>query len=113
MLDKTRRRYSTVFSARGDLCSVLPILTELADQIERAGDENGVFGRGLRECVFERALGIGDHAKTRGMMAGDFRQLRGGNGARGARRCEDDLRGVGKEQAGDFVDSFIAKSGID
>src|SRR6266478_1310482 len=101
------------FSARGDLCALLPRLAELADQIEGAGDENGVLWRGFRESVFERALGIGDHGKTRGMMAGDFRELRGGNGARGARRGEDDFRGVGEEEAGDFVDSFVAKSGID
>src|SRR6267143_1413854 len=101
------------FLARGDLRAVLPIVAELADQIERAGDENGVFGRGFRESVFERALGIGEHGKTRGMMAGNFRELRGGNGAGNARRREDDFRGVGEEEAGDFVDSFIAESGID
>jgi hypothetical protein len=94
------------------LCALLPILAELANQIERAGDENGVFGRGFRECVFERALGIGDHGKTRGVMAGNFRELRGGNGARGARRGEDDFRGVREEEAGYFVDGFIAKGSI-
>ena len=61
------------FLARGDLRALLPIMAELADQIERAGDENGVFGRGFRESVFESALGIGEHGKTRGMMAGNFR----------------------------------------
>src|SRR5713226_9191487 len=101
------------FLARGDLGAVLPIVAELADQIERAGDENGVFGRGFREGVFERALGIGDHGKTRGVMAGNFRELRGGNGARGARRGEDDLRGVRAEEASYFVDGFIAKGSID
>src|ERR1700736_6379449 len=88
-------------------------MAKLADQIERAGDENGVFERGVREGVFERALGIGDHRKTRGVMAGNFRELRSGDGARGARRREDDFRSVREEEAGYFVDSFIAKGGID
>src|SRR5467141_5393245 len=101
------------FSTRGDLSALLPILAELADQIERAGDENGVFGRGFCESVFERALRIGDHGKTHGMMAGNFRELRGGNGARDARRREDDFRGVREEEASDFVDGFIAKGAID
>src|SRR5882762_10906074 len=100
------------FLARGDLRAVLPIVAELADEIERASDENGVFGGGFREGVFERALGIGEHGKMRGMMAGDFRELRGGNSARGARRREDDFRGMREEEAGDFVDGFIAKRGI-
>ena len=78
--------------------------------MERAGDENGVFGRGFCESVFERALRIGDHRKTHGMMAGNFRELRGGNGARGARRCENDFRGVREEEACYFVDGFIAKA---
>jgi len=94
------------------LRALLPILAELADQIERAGDENGVFGRGFRDNVFERALGVGDHGKTRGVIAGNFRELRGGNGARGARRREDDFRGVREEEASHFVDGFVAKSGI-
>src|SRR6266478_273366 len=41
------------FSARGDLSAVLPIVAKLADEIERAGDENNVFGGGLRERVVE------------------------------------------------------------
>src|SRR5882724_9590024 len=36
-----------VFSARGDLSAVLPIVANLADEIERAGDENSVLGGGL------------------------------------------------------------------
>jgi hypothetical protein len=101
------------FSACGDLRALLPILAELADEIERAGDENGVFWCGFRECVFEGALGVGDYGKTPGMMAGDFRELCGGDGARGARRREDDFRGAGEEQASHFIDGFIAKGGID
>src|SRR5258707_14528978 len=64
------------FLARGDLRALLPIVAELVDQIERAGDEKCVFGRGVRESVFERALSIGEHAKTRGMMAGNFCEVR-------------------------------------
>ena len=95
------------------MCALLPILAELPDQIEGAGDENGVFRCGFRESVFERAFGIGDHGKMRGMVAGNFRELRGGNSARGARRGEDDFRGGREEEAGYFIDGFITKSGID
>ena len=96
-----------------NLNAAFPVVAELADQIERAGDENGVVGRCMREGVFEGTLGVRDHGKTHGMMAGNFRELRGGNGARDARRREDDFRGVREEEAGDFVDGFIAKGGID
>src|SRR6266436_2699861 len=47
------------------------------------------------------------------MMASDFRELRGGDGARGAGRGEDDFRGMREEEAGNFVDGFMAKGGVD
>ena len=58
-----------------------PVVAELADQIEGAGDENGVIGRGFGEGMLEGALGVGDYGKTRGVMASDFGKLRGGDGA--------------------------------
>src|SRR5260370_15358160 len=79
------------FSARGDLRAVLPIVAELANQVERAGDENSVFRRGFGKSVFEGTLGVVNHGKPRGMMAGNFGELRGGDGARGARGSEDDF----------------------
>src|SRR5271169_6330582 len=48
----------------------------------------------------------------RGMVAGDFGKLGGGNGAGSVRRGEDDFGSVREEEAGDFVDGFVAKSGI-
>src|SRR6266567_3866555 len=80
-------------------------MAKLTDQIERAGDENGVFERGFGKGVFEGALGIGDHGKMHGVMACDFRELRGGNGSGGAGRGED--------EAGDFVDGFSTEGGVD
>ena len=35
------------FSACGDLGALFPVVAELADEIERAGDENGVIGGGF------------------------------------------------------------------
>src|SRR6202007_1845782 len=93
--------------------ALLPVVAELADQIEGAGDENGVFWRGSGEGLLEGTLGLGDHGKPRGVVAGNFRELRGGDGARGAGRGEDDFRGVWEEQAGDFVDGFVAEGGVD
>src|SRR5712691_3415251 len=95
------------------MSAALPIVAKLADEIERAGDENGVLGRGFCERVFEGLLGVGDYGKTRGMMAGHIRELRGGNGARGAWRGEDNFRSVREKKASNFVDGFIAKSGVD
>src|SRR5438034_5810569 len=65
--------------------TLFPYTTLFRSQIERAGDENGVFRGGFRKNVFEGPLGVGDHGKTRGMMAGNFGELRGGDGAHGAR----------------------------
>jgi len=88
-------------------------VAELAGQIERARYENDICGRGSGEGVFEGALGVGDDGKTRGVMTGDFGELRGGDGARSAGRGEDDFRSAGEEEAGDFVDGFVAKRCVD
>ncbi len=96
-----------------NLNAAFPVMAELADQIEGAGDENGVIGRGFGEGMFEGAFGVRDHGKMRGMMAGDFGKLRGRDGTGRARRGEDDFGGVREEQAGNFVDGFIAKGGVD
>src|SRR6266478_7083699 len=105
-------RHSSI-SAGGDLRAVFPIVAELADQIKRASDENGVFRRGFCEGVFEGALGVGDYGKMGGMVASDFRELRGGNGARGSGRGENDFCGAREKKAGDFVDGFVPKGGVD
>jgi hypothetical protein len=87
-------------------------VAEQTDEIERTGDENGVLGRGFGEGVFKRALGVGDYGKVGGMMAGDFGELRRGDGARSVWRGENDFGGMGEEKAGNFVDGFVAKSGV-
>src|SRR2546430_12063552 len=112
-LCRTRGDILRFFSACGDLRAVFPIVAELANQIERASNENSVFWRGLRKSVFKGALRVGDYAKMGGVMPGDFGELRGGNGAWGARRGEDDFGDAGKEEAGDFVDGFVAKGGVE
>src|SRR5256885_12500496 len=109
----TRGDILRFFSARCDLRAVLPIVAKLADQIKRAGDENGVFGRGFGEGMFEGAFGVGNHGKTRSMMAGDFGELRGRDGARRAWCGKDDFRGVGEKEAGDFVNGLIPESGVE
>jgi len=94
------------------LSAGFPVEAKLADQIKRAGDENGVFGGSLGERVLEGALRVGDDGKMGGVVAGDFRELRCRNGARCARCGEDDFGNVGEEKAGYFVDGFVAKSGV-
>src|SRR5882672_3354061 len=102
-----------VFSARGDLSAVLPIVAKLADQIERAGDKDGVLGGGLSQCVVESFFGVGNNGEMLRVVASDFGELRGGDGAGSAWRGENYFFGAREENAGDFVDGFIAKSGVD
>src|SRR5260370_9399178 len=47
------------------------------------------------------------------MMGGNFGELPGGDGARGARGSEDDFRGVREEKAGDFIDGLVAEGGVE
>jgi len=70
------------FSARRDLCALFPIMAELPDQIERAGDENGVLGRCFGKKVVECLLGFGDNRAVTGMVRRDLAELRSRNGAR-------------------------------
>ena len=92
---------------------MLPIVAKLADEIERAGDENNVFRGGLRERVVESFFGIGNNGEMRRVVASDFCELRSGDGAGSVWRGENDFFGARKENAGNFVDSFVAESGVD
>src|SRR5260370_31939942 len=49
----------------------------------------------------------------RGVMAGNFCELGGGNGARSAGRGKDDFGGMRKKNARHFVHGLITKSGIE
>ena len=64
-----------------NLNAAFPVMADLADQIERAGNENGVFRRGFGQGMFDGAFGIRNHGKMHGVMAGDFGELRGGDGS--------------------------------
>ena len=68
-----------IFDQGVNLGAVFPVVAELADEIERAGDENGVIGGGFGEGVVEGLFGFGDDGKTGGVVAGDFGELRGGD----------------------------------
>src|SRR5947208_7534165 len=70
-----------LFSARCDLFALLPVMAKLADQIERAGNENRIIGRGLGKSLVERQLGGRNHRETGSVMGGNFSQSRRGNGA--------------------------------
>jgi hypothetical protein len=90
-----------------------PGVAKLADEIEGAGDEDGVVGLGVGEGVSEGGVGVGDGKELGGVMAGDLGELAGGDGAGIVGLGEDDFGGQGEEQAGDLVDGFIAHGGID
>jgi len=101
------------FSARGDLSAVPPIVAQLADEIERAGDEHGVLGSGLGERIVEGLFGVGNDGEMRRVVASDFGELGGRDRTGGARRGENDFFGAREEKAGDFVDSFVAECSVD
>src|SRR5712691_10534858 len=89
------------------------MLAELADEIKGTGDENGVFGRGFRHRKFESLFGVRYHGKTRGMMAGDFGELRGRDRARSAGSRKDNLAGKRKKKAGDFIHGFVTQRAVE
>src|SRR5262245_53051703 len=84
-----------------------PVGAELPHQIQRTDNEDGVFRCGLRHCVFEGLLGFGNYGKAARLVSGNFGEPRGGKSARRARSSKENFRGVGKEQAGDFVNGFV------
>ena len=88
---------------------ILPIVPKLADQIKRAGDENGVVGRGLFESKIERLLRGGNDPVMRSVVGRDFGEPGRGDGARSAWLRKNDFYGMGEKLAGDFVDGFIAE----
>ena len=47
-----------VFQRRRDLRALFPILAKLPHQIQRTGNENRVVGRGFRNNIVERLLGV-------------------------------------------------------
>src|SRR5580704_13240985 len=94
---------------RGDLRAVFPVMAQLPDKVERSGGNDGVVRSGSVERIFECGFWIRDDGEMRGMMRRDFRKLGDGNGARGTWLCEDHFGSVRKENAGNFVDSFVAQ----
>jgi hypothetical protein len=71
-------------------------MPQLPDEIKRAGNENNVLGRSPCQRVLECLFGINDHYGAQRMVAGDFSELRGGDGARGSRLRENDFSGERK-----------------
>ena len=76
---------------RAATCALHPMLTKLSDQIQRSGDENGVFGPGFGQQVIHRLFGIADYGAVGDVMRGYFTQLGCGDSARGARLGENNL----------------------
>jgi hypothetical protein len=56
------------FSARRDLCPLLPISPKLANEIKRAGDEDGVSRASLGQSVVQRLLCVWNHRALRRVM---------------------------------------------
>src|SRR5215467_13896815 len=83
-----------LFSARCDLLALLPVVPKLADKIQRAGNENHIFGSGLTQRPVERLFGRSNHREAGGVMGGDFREPRRGDSAGRTRLRKDDLGGV-------------------
>jgi len=56
------------FSVRGDLHAIFPVAAHLADQVERACDDDSVGRAGPVQRVFERGFRFGNDRKMRSMM---------------------------------------------
>ena len=88
-------------------------MAQLSDQIERAGDKNGVTRSGLGQRLVERLFGGRNDGEAGGVVRSDFSETRRGDGAGGARLGKNNFGRVRKELAGDFVNGFVAKRPID
>jgi hypothetical protein len=67
---------------------------ELADQIERAGDENRIIGSGFGKGLVKRLFRRGNDCKAGSMMGGNFGESRRGDGAGSTRLRKNDFRSV-------------------
>jgi hypothetical protein len=86
---------------------------QFADEVERSGDKDNVFGR----CEFEGARqglrGVGHDFGNPRVVCGHFREQRGGDGAGLCGRRENHGGSVGEKKSGDFVDGFVAHGSVD
>src|SRR5580700_8285117 len=101
------------FSMRGDLRAVFPVVAQLADKVERPGDNYGVVRRGPVEGMFESRFWLGHDREASGVVRCDFGKPGNGNGARGTRLREDYLGGKRKKNSCHFVDGFVAQRSKD
>src|SRR5271170_37844 len=101
------------FLSRRDFSALEPCVAELADKVERAGDEDGVARAGVGQGLLECSFGVGDDGKVHRVVASHFSKLRGADGAWVVGLGEDDFGGEGEEQAGGFVDSFVSHGAVD
>ncbi len=60
------------FCVGRDLGLGFPVGAELADEVEGAGDEDGVFGFGVSQGVVEGLFGVGDDDGMIGVVGGHF-----------------------------------------
>lgn len=81
----------------------------MAHKVKRAGDDDYVFRRSERNGASESLRRAWNDLETGGQVRGEFGEERGGNGARLLWLSEENFVSAREKQAGDFVDSFIAK----
>src|SRR5271163_227831 len=94
---------------RGDLRAIFPVVAQLADEVKRPSNNDGIVRSSPVERIFESGFRLLDDRKVRGVVRGDFRKLRAGNGARGARLRENHFGGRRKKNTGNFIDGFVAQ----
>src|ERR1700687_2310385 len=98
---------------RADLRAVFPVVAQLADEVERPGDNNGVVRRGSVESMFECGFWLRKDREGRGGVRRGFGKPDDGNGARGTRLREDHFGGQRKKNTCNFVDGFVAQRSKD
>ncbi len=87
-------------------------MANLADEIERTGNENGVPRAGFGEDALDSFFRIGHDGESLGVMRRDFGKLGGGDCAGGARLGENDFGSARKEQACNLVHGFFAQRAV-
>ena len=90
----------------------LPIAEQIACEVERAGGEDDVAGRGEFEGALQGSGGFGDDFEGMREVARDQSERLGGDGTRLGRLRHDDVDRERKKQTGDFVDGFIAHGAV-
>src|SRR6266404_2282430 len=100
---------SKTLSARRGVSAHLPVMAQLSDQIERTCNADDLAWRGLCQGGIECLFRVRNDFEMCRMMAGNLGELRRRDGTGSSRLGKKHLGCARKQDAGKFVDGFVAK----